>query len=69
MTAYFEEGMLFVEGSGEMVDFASAADAPWAPVPAPGKQGFFYLMSRPSTPSDKSGVPFKPTPRLMSVKW
>ena len=31
VTAYLEEGMLFVEGTGAMVDFASAADAPWAP--------------------------------------
>ena len=58
MTAYFEEGMLFVEGAGEMVDFASAADAPWEPVPAPGKQGFFYLMSKPSVPSDAIHAPF-----------
>ena len=35
-------------------------------VPAPGKQGFFYLMSKPAVPSDKGGVPFQPTPRLMS---
>ena len=37
-------------------------------VPAPGKQGFFYLMSKPAVPSDKSEVPFQPTPRLLSVK-
>ena len=38
-------------------------------VPAGGKQGFFYLMSKPAVPSDKGGVPFQPTPRLMSGKW
>ena len=38
-------------------------------VPAPDKQGFFYLMSKPAVPSDKGGVPFQPTPRLMSGKW
>ena len=37
-------------------------------VPVPGKQGFFYLMSKPAVPSDKGGVPFRPTPRLMSGK-
>ena len=31
VTAYLEEGMLFVKGSGAMTNFASAADAPWAP--------------------------------------
>ena len=38
-------------------------------VPAPGKQGFFYLMSKPAVPSDKGGVPFQSTSRLMSGKW
>ena len=37
-------------------------------VPAEGKQGFFYLMSKPAVPADKGGVPFQPIPRLMSVK-
>ena len=31
VTAYLEEGMLFVKGSGAMTNFKSAADAPWAP--------------------------------------
>ena len=31
VTAYLEEGMLFVEGAGAMTNFESAADAPWAP--------------------------------------
>ena len=26
-------------------------------VPAPGKQGFFYLMSKPGVPSNRSGRP------------
>ena len=142
VTAYLEDGVLFVKGTGAMVDFASAADAPWAPVasrisrvevaptvtqigehafddvpanvplaltesqmprasgaisgaefdkvaimdgkayldvsvytsdaitnqnwsvatngvievPAPGKQGFFYLMSKPGVPSDRGGA-------------
>ena len=31
VTAYLEEGMLFVEGAGAMTNFKFAADAPWAP--------------------------------------
>ena len=32
--AYLEEGTLFVEGTGAMSNFVSAADAPWAPAAA-----------------------------------